>query len=83
MAHYGIIPFLHPTYDEQNNLKVPDFIRVKDSQDLYNKIKFLEEKPKAYNELRELLNDLLKDEYYDGTFLNNTIMNEMSSLHSS
>ena len=83
MAHYGIIPFLHPTYDEQDNLKVPDFIRVKDSQDLYNKIKFLEEKPKAYNELRELLNDLLKDEYYDGTFLNNTIMNEMSSLHSS
>jgi len=63
MAHYGIIPFLHPTYDE-------------------NKIKFLEEKPKAYQELRDLLDGILKDEYYDGSYLNNKIINEMESLHS-
>ena len=81
MAHYGIIPFLHPTYDEQDNLKVPDFIRVKDSEDLFNKIKFLEEHPKAYDELRGLLNDILKDEYYNGSYLNDKIINEMESLH--
>ena len=79
MAHYGIIPFLHPTYDEQDNLKVPEFIRVKDSQDLFNKIKFLEEKPKAYQELRDLLDNLLKDEYYDGSYLNNKIMEELKT----
>ena len=79
MAHYGIIPFLHPTYDEQDNLKVPDFIRVKDSEDLFNKIKFLEEKPKAYKELRDLLDNLRKDEYYDGSYLNNKIMEELKT----
>lgn len=83
MAHYGIIPFLHPTYDEQDSLKVPDFIRVKDSQDLFNKIKFLEERPKAYQELRDLLDGLLKDEYYNGSYLNDKIMEEMRKLYES
>jgi len=79
MAHYGIIPFLHPTYDAQDNIKAPDFIRVKDSKDLFDKIKFLEEKPKAYKELRDLLDNMLKDEYYDGSYLNNKIMEQLKT----
>ena len=42
MAHYGIIPFLHPDYDSQDNLNVPDFFRIKDSKDLHDKIELLE-----------------------------------------
>ena len=83
MAHYGIIPFLHPTYDDQKHLDVPDFIRVKDSQDLFNKIKFLEEKPKAYKELRDLLDDMLKEEYYDGSYLNDLILGKLTELNKS
>jgi len=75
MAHYGIIPFLHPTYDEQNNLKCPEILRVKDSADLFQKIEYLESDENAYNNLRTELDKLLKDEYYDGTFLNTRIMN--------
>lgn len=71
MAYYGIIPFLHPTYDEQNNLKCPEFLRVTDSQDLYKKIEFLEKNPDAYNILRSNIESMLKNEYYDGTYLNN------------
>ena len=80
MAHYGIIPFLHPTYDEQNNLKCPDILRIKDSQDLFDKIELLENNKEFYNNLREELNNMLKDEYYDGTYLNDRIMNEVHSL---
>lgn len=71
MAHYGIIPFLHPTYDEQNNLKCPEFLRVTDSRDLYKKIEFLEKNPEAYDILRSNIESMLKNEYYDGTYLNN------------
>jgi hypothetical protein len=71
MAHYGIIPFLHPTYDEQNNLKCPEFLRVTDSKDLYKKIEFLEKNPDAYDTLRSNIESMLKNEYYDGTYLNN------------
>lgn len=71
MAHYGIIPFLHPAYDEQNNLKCPEFLRVTDSQDLYKKIEFLEKNPDAYDILRSNIESMLKNEYYEGTYLNN------------
>jgi len=80
MAHYGIIPFLHPTYDEQNNLKCPEILRVTDSADLFQKIEYLESNEEAYNNLRNELDKLLKDEYYDGTFLNTRIMNEINSI---
>lgn len=71
MAHYGIIPFLHPTYDEQNNLKCPEFLRITDANDLYKKIEFLEKNPDAYDTLRNNIESMLKNEYYDGTYLNN------------
>ena len=80
MAHYGIIPFLHPTYDGQKHLDVPEFIRVKDSKDLFNKIKFLEENPKAYTELRDRLDEMLKEEYYDGSYMNKILINGLHEI---
>lgn len=80
MLHYGIIPFLHPSYDTQDNLKVPEFIRVTDSKDLFNKIKFLEENPEAYATLQENLKKLLKPEYYDGTALNKITFDAIKSI---
>ena len=80
MAHYGIIPFLHPTYDEQNNLNCPHMLRIKDSKDLFDKINKLENDEELYNELRTQLDKMLKDEYYDGTFLSDRIMNEVDSI---
>jgi hypothetical protein len=70
MAHYGIIPFLHPTYDEQNHLNAPPFLRVKDSKDLFNKIAYLESNPDATAKLRATLDTMLKPEYYSGEHLN-------------
>ena len=80
MAHYGIIPFLHPEYDEQNNLKCPEFLRVTDSKDLFDKIEFLENNPDAYSELRRNIDGMIKDEYYDGSFLNELAMNTIKEL---
>ena len=77
MAHYGIIPFLHPTYDEQNNLKCPEFLRVKDSKDLFKKIEFLENNPEAYDTLRANIDGMIKDEYYDGSYMNNLVINTL------
>lgn len=80
MAHYGIIPFLHPTYDEQKHLDVPAFLRVKDSKELFDKIKFLEENPEAYDQLRDAIDKVLKDEYYDGTYMNNTLLEGIEEI---
>lgn len=81
MAHYGIIPFLHPTYDEQNNLKCPEFLRVSSSKDLYKKIEFLENNPEAYDTLRKNLDSMIKDSYYDGSYLNDLTMQTLKDLY--
>jgi predicted CoA-binding protein len=80
MAHYGIIPFLHPTYDEQKHLDVPAFLRVKDSKELFDKIKFLEENTEAYDQLRDAIDKALLDEYYDGTYMNRTLLEGIEEI---
>ena len=80
MAHYGIIPFLHPTYDEQRNIKCPDILRIKSSKDLFDKITFLENNLDEYNKLRNEIDSIILDEYYDGTLLNNKVMNELNNI---
>lgn len=80
MAHYGIIPFLHPDYDTQNNLNVHNFFRVKNEKDLYDKIELLETNPEIYNTVRSLLNSMIKDEYYTGEEMNDLAIKTLSQL---
>lgn len=80
MIHHGIIPFLHPSYDEQNNLKAPEFLRVSNSKELFKRIKFLEDNPNAYDMLTETLRSMLSDDLYDGTRLNNLISEKLKEL---
>lgn len=80
MAHNGIIPFLHPTYDEQNSLNAPEFLRCKDAAELQKKIDFLERKPEAYQKLRDTLDEMLKNEYYSGERLNGIAMEAVKSI---
>jgi hypothetical protein len=80
MAHYGIIPFLHPTYDEQNHLNAPPFLRVKDSKDLFKKIQFLEANPDAYVALADAIADMLKPAYYSGEHLNSVTLEALNKI---
>ena len=80
MAHYGIIPFMYPTYDSDKNIKCPDFIRVSSPEELQEKITYLEAHPEEYLELLKQLHDLLEEKYYNGDFINNTIMDNCNKL---
>jgi hypothetical protein len=75
MLHYGIIPFLHPSYDTQFNV-FPDghFVRCKSPADLKKKIDFLNENPDQYQKLFYSLQEkYLKDSYYTGEHVDNKI----------
>jgi hypothetical protein len=80
MVNYGIIPFMHPYYDDQKHIPCPDFIRVNSPQELHQKIDYLESNPSEYRKLLQQLNDMLKPEYYDGTFINKVIMNAVQKV---
>jgi hypothetical protein len=80
LINHGVIPFLHPTYDEQNNLKAPEFLRVPDSKELFKRISFLEENPDAYQTLLTNLKNMITSEHRDGTLLNRTTMNSLKAI---
>lgn len=70
----GVIPFMHPNYDTQNNCKVPDFIKIKNPKDLQEKIEFLENNPGEYEKLLKECLSLITDGDIDGTTMWNTFM---------
>lgn len=76
MINFGIIPFLHPTYDTKNLLGLPEFLYVKNVNDFKEKIEYLESHPEDYKKLRQDLQNMLKEEYYNGSFMNKIIMQE-------
>ena len=66
----GVVPFLHPTYDTQENLVPKDhFIRVSSPEDFYAKMKFLDENPDKRIKLINLLQERLIGNVSDGTFV--------------
>jgi len=68
MLHYGIIPFLHPSYDTDFNV-FPEghFIICKSPEDLKKKVQFLNDNPEHYKKLfYNLQEKYLKDSYYTG-----------------
>lgn len=75
MIHNGVIPFFHPSYDDQKHILIPGFLRVKSPEDLKRKIEKLEAEPENYRKLLMLLQKtILHDVYYNGKFLSDTIM---------
>jgi len=75
MVHAGVIPFLHPSYDEQGHLPIPDFLRPKTPAEFKERMNRLLNNEQEYESVITGLRKLIcKPEYYDGTFLNNKIM---------
>jgi hypothetical protein len=80
MIHAGVIPFLHPTYDSQKHLPIPDFLRPNTPAEFYERMQTLINNKDQYETvLKDLRNAVLKSEYYDGSFINNKIMKAFDS----
>ena len=68
MVHAGVIPFLHPSYDEQGHLPIPEFLRPKTPAEFKERMDRLLNNEQEYESVITGLRKLLcKPEYYDGT----------------
>ena len=65
MLQLAVVPFLHPRYDTQYHIVPQDhFIRVKDADDFYAKMQYLDENPdKRISLVKELQETLIKDAF--------------------
>jgi len=70
----GIIPFMHPDYDTQNNLKAPEFLRVKSGEELKKKIDYLENNSNEYNKLLNQLRNMITPDDFSGKNISNTLL---------
>mgnify|MGYP001357858494 FL=1 len=74
MIKHGIIPFMHPEYDEQKNIGFPEELRVKDSNDLLEKINLYNDDEVLYNRLHKQLKDMITPDKKSGKYMNDIIM---------
>ena len=80
MIKFGIIPFMHPTYDDQKNVGFPEELRVKDSNDLLEKINLYNSDEKLYNRLHKQLKDMITPEIKSGKYINDIIMKNVEEV---
>lgn len=81
MIANGIIPFFHPTYDEQKHCNVPDYIRISKPEELGEKIAELESNPELYNKiLSECLACITEDDL-NGTNLSKVILGQTPAIN--
>lgn len=79
----GIIPFFHKTYDEDRLLtkyhKIPEWLWVKDVEDMKAKIQFLEEQPVQYARMKNMLISAISGFTTGAHFINsiNRAVNDM------
>jgi len=74
---FGIIPFFHPTCYPEYYQGVPEYLKLKSARDLKEKIDFLESNPKEYLKLWKQCQSMLEDEYFDGSYFNDIILDEI------
>ena len=80
MVVNGIIPFMHPEYDTQNNLNAPEFLRIKNGKELKEKIDYLENNPNEYNKLLNQLRNMIAHDDFSGKSLSDTLINTAKEL---
>lgn len=77
MITIGLIPFLHPEYDKDNLLKLPEYLYVKTPKELLEKVRYLDTHPDEYvNLLNECINRI-RPSWLNGAALNNFIFTKI------
>lgn len=69
----GIVPFIHPDYDPDRLLGLPEFLYVKTPQEMLQKMRRMDENPDGYRKVINLCMDVIKPEWQDGSLVINTV----------
>lgn len=74
----GLIPFIHPHYDKDRLLGLPEYVYVNTPEELVRKCRELDANPEMYKKLMNDCMGMIKPEYLDGSMLNNTIFGKIA-----
>ena len=74
----GLVPFIHPDYDKDRLLGLPEYVYLKSPEDLVNKMRELDANPEKYKALWEELFACISDDDLSGKRMNNFIFGEIA-----
>ena len=78
MITLGLIPFIHPDYDKDRLLGLPEYLYVTSPEDFRDKMEYLENSPDEYKKLLNECIECIKPSYLDGSYLINNVMRLIS-----
>lgn len=79
MIIQGLLPFIHPDYDNDRILGLPEYLYVSSPEDMVNKMRELDNNPEMYKALLDRCIMCIKPEYLNGSYLINNIMNNIAN----
>jgi hypothetical protein len=79
MIIQGLIPFIHPDYDKNRILELPEYLYVNNPEEFASKMVELDANPDMYRKLIQECFDCIKPEYLDGSYLVNNIMSKIGN----
>ena len=74
----GIIPFIHPDYDPNRLLQLPEFLYVKTPQEMIEKMRKMDQNPEGYVKTLNICLDVIKPDWIDGTLVVNGIFRRIA-----
>ena len=77
MITIGLLPFLHPEYDKDNLLKLPEFLYVKTPKELVERARYLDEHPDEYVALLNECVNRIRPSWLNGAALNNFLFGKI------
>lgn len=75
----GIIPFIHPDYDPNRLLGLPEFLYVKTPGEMIEKMRRMDENPDGYRKVLNICMDVIKPEWHDGSLVINTVFSNIAN----
>ena len=78
MITLGIIPFIHPDYDPDRLLGLPEFLFVNSPEDMIRKMRKLDSDDELYTKVLKKCMDVIKPEWLDGSYLVNGIFRRIA-----
>lgn len=74
----GIIPFIHPDYDPERLLGLPEFLYVNTPEEMLAKMRRMDENPDGYRKVINMCMDVIKPEWQDGSLIVNGIFQRIA-----
>lgn len=76
----GLIPFFHPAYDTQKNVKIPEYLRISSPDELRLKLNELRQNKTMRDQIKFACESLISDDIRSGHYMNDVLNSYLENI---